>query len=202
MSCGSPHLDILSDSTAPVMSVGGSLELDRIKDKLRSIWNAVITAEYNEQYSNQKEDSDDYVSMEDYIKEFQLYFPGDDRPENEVDGIVEMLENMFNDKEELEPVAKEGKAPTYGGSQLKANNEKGKIEATVYEVKHASTKTPSDSQSSAKSSTYEQHTGKIAPRKDARVIRSFSPMAESMIEELRSLKDRQNIGRRRMLFRL
>ena len=202
MSCGSPHLDILSDSTAPVMSVGGSLELDRIKDKLRSIWNAVITAEYNEQYSNQKEDSDDYVSMEDYIKEFQLYFPGDDRPENEVDGIVEMLENMFNDKEELEPVAKEGKAPTYGGSQLKANNEKGKIEATVYEVKHASTKTPSDSQSSAKSSTYESHTGKIAPRTDARVIRSFAPMAEKMKDELVALKTRQNIGRRRELFRL
>jgi len=38
MSCGSPHLDILSDSTAPVMSVGGSLELDRIKDKIRSIY--------------------------------------------------------------------------------------------------------------------------------------------------------------------
>ena len=202
MNCGSPHLDILSDSTAPVMSVGGSLELDRIKDKIRSIWNAVITAEYNEQYSNQKEDSDDYVSMEDYIKEFQLYFPGDDRPENEVDGIVEMLENMFNDKEELEPVAKEGKAPTYGGSQLKANNEKGKIEATVYEVKHASTKTPSDSQSSAKSSTYESHTGKIAPRKDAPVKRSYSPMVKKIVDELLELDERQAHGRRKQLFRL
>ena len=109
---------------------------------------------------------------------------------------------MFDDKEELDPVSKEGKAPSYSGSQLKANNEKGKVEATSYEVKHTMTSTPKDSQSSAKSNTYEHHTGKIAPRKDARVIRSFSPMAESMIEELRSLKDRQNIGRRRMLFRL
>ena len=64
------------------------------------------------------------------------------------------------------------------------------------------TSTPKDSQSSAKSNTYEHHTGKIAPRKDARVIRSFSPMAEMMKDELTALKTRQNIGRRKMLFRL
>jgi hypothetical protein len=188
-------LDILDDSCS-------GLEIDRIKDKIRDIWTAVITAEYNEQYSNQKEDSDDYVSMDDYIKEHQLYFPGDDKPENEVDGIVEMLENMFDDKEELDPVSKEGKAPSYSGSQLKANNEKGKVEATSYEVKHTMTSTPKDSQSSAKSNTYEHHTGKIAPRKDSQVKRSYSPMVQKIVEELLELDNRQGIGRRKMLFRL
>ena len=180
-------LDIFEDSC-------GGLEIDRIKDKIRSVWNAVITAEYNEQYANQKEDSEDYVSMEDYIKEHQLYFPGDSKPENEVDGIVKMLETMFDDKEELDPVAKEGNAPTYNGKQLSSNNEKGKIEATVYEVKHASTKTPGDSKSSAKSSTYEAHSGKIAPRKDSQVKRSYAPMVEKIIEELLSADERRRAG--------
>jgi len=188
-------LDILEDSC-------GGLEIDRIKDKIRSIWHAVITAEYNEQYANQKEDAEDYVSLEDYIKENQLYFPGDAQPENEVDGIVKMLEDMFDEKEELDPVAKEGKAPTYGGSQLKSNNEKGKIEATVYEVKHASTKTPGDSTSSVKSNTYDIQSGKIAPRKDSQVKRSYSPMVKKIVEELLELDNRQAIGRRKQLFRL
>jgi len=115
---------------------------DRIKDKIRAIWTQVIHAEYKEQYGNQKEDTEDYVSLEDYIKENQLYFPGDTKPENEVDGIVKMLEDMFDDKEDLDSVKSEGKAPTYGGSQLKANNEKGKIEATTYQVEHTTTNSP------------------------------------------------------------
>ena len=103
---------------------------------------------------------------------------------------------------ELESVSSDSKAPTYSGSQLKANNEKGKIEATTYESKHAMTKTPGDTKTSVKSSTYGVQSGKIAPRKDAKVIRSFAPMAEMMRDELTALKVRQNIGRRRELFRL
>jgi len=72
----------------------------------------------------------------------------------------------------------------------------------VYEVKHASTKTPSDSQSSAKSSTYEQHTGKIAPRKDAQVKRNYAPMVKKIVDELLELDERQAHGRRKQLFRL
>jgi len=188
-------LDILEDSC-------GGLEIDRIKDKIRAIWTQVIHAEYKEQYGNQKEDTEDYVSLEDYIKENQLYFPGDTKPENEVDGIVKMLEDMFDDKEDLDSVKSEGKAPTYGGSQLKANNEKGKIEATTYQVEHTTTKTPGDSQSLAKSSTYESHSGKIAPRKDSQVKRNYSPMIKKIVDELLELDERQGIGRRKMLFRL
>jgi hypothetical protein len=203
MSCGSPHLDILSDSTAPVMSTGGSLELDRIKDKIRSIWNSIIVSHYNEEYKNQKDEDEDYVAMEDYLEENRLYFPGEEQPESEVDNILSMLDTMFDDKEELEPISKEGNAPTYQGSNLKSNNEKGKIESTSYEVKHTSTKTPGDSKSTVTSSTYDTPTsGKIAPRKDSKVHRSFSPMIKKIVEELRSLEERQNIGRRKQLFRL
>ena len=188
-------LDILDDSC-------DGLEIDRIKDKIRAIWSKVIVAEYNNEYGDQKDDSEDYVSLDEYITDNQLYFPGDTQPENEMSDIAKMLEDMFDPKEELDSVKSEAKAPTYNGKQLSANNEKGKIEATKYEVKHTSTKTPGESQSSVKSSIYETHGGKIAPRKDARVIRSFGPMAEMMKDELTALKKRQAIGRREMLFRL
>ena len=193
--------DILEDSTCE-NSAGSSLEIDRVKEKIKAIWTQIINAEYNDKYATQKDDDEDYVSLEDYITENKLYFPGDAKPENEVDGIVKMLEDMFDPKEELESVQSEGKAPTYSGKQLSANNDKGKIEATVYESEHSMTKTPGDSQTSAKSSTYEHHGGKIAPRKDSKVKTSFAPMIEKIVEELLELEDRQNIGRRRELFRL
>ena len=81
-------------------------------------------------------------------------------------------------------------------------NEKGNIEATVYEVNHKSTKTPSESRSGGKGGSYMgTPSGSISKKKDARVIRSFSPMGEVLKEELIALKDRQSIGKRRQLFR-
>ena len=178
-------LDILEDST-------GNLEIDRFKCKLREVWMRILEEAHTE------EDG----TLEEFMEANALHFADEPQPEKEVDNLMDMLEDMLDPKEDLESIKGESKAPTYNGSQLKSNNEKGKIEVTKYETHHAMTSTPKDSQSSAKSNTYNIQSGKIAPRKDARVIRSFSPMAESMIEELRSLKDRQNIGRRRMLFRL
>ena len=82
------------------------------------------------------------------------------------------------------------------------HNEKGKKEATVYEFESKTTKTPSDSRSGVKGGSYEgTPSGKISKKKDARVIRSFSPIAESFKDELKSLIERQAIGKRRQLFR-
>jgi len=178
-------LDILEDST-------GNLELERFKCKLQEIWMRILAETYTE------EDG----SKEEFMEANALRFANDPHEETETDNLMAMLEDLMNPQEELDSVKSEAKAPTYNGKQLSANNEKGTIEATKYEVKHAKTSTPGDSKSSAKSSTYEHHSGKIAPRKDARVIRSFSPMAEMMKDELTALKARQAIGRREMLYRL
>jgi hypothetical protein len=141
--------------------------------------------------------------MEDYVEENRLYFPGEEQPESEVDSLLSMLDTMFDDKEELEPISKEGNAPTYQGSQLKSNNEKGKIDATTYEVKHTSTSTPSDSRSVVKGGAYDKPSGgKIAVRTDSKVKRSYSPMIEKIVEELLSLDERRSLGRRKQLFRL
>ena len=180
--------DILEDSTS------GGLELDRFKCKLQEVWMHLLQETFNKY--------EDEMSEEEYMKANALHFADDPEEESEMDNLMAMLDDMMSPDEELESVSSDSKAPTYSGSQLKANNEKGKIEATVYEVDHAMTKTPGDSQTSAKSSTYEHHSGKIAPRKDSKVKTSFSPMIQKIVEELLELEDRQNIGRRRQLFRL
>ena len=153
------------------------------------------------QYYN--EESDDSPSIDEFLKENALKFSDEPEPESELDSIMEMLDTLMESGEELEEVESEGKAPTYKGSELKSNKEKGKTEATVYEFKSKTTKTPSDSRSGVKGGSYEgTPSGKVSKKKDARVIRSFSPIAESFKDELKSLIDRQRIGRRKQLFRL
>jgi len=172
-----------------------NLELERFKAKLKEIWTRMLEESYT---SNPPED----MSKEHYMEHNALRFADEPEPESEADNLLAMLEELLDPKEELEDVKSEGKAPTYKGSKLKSNNEKGNIEATVYEFNKKGTKTPSDSRSGGKGGTYEgTPSGSISKKKDARVIRSFSPMVESFKEELIALRDRQNIGKRRQLFR-
>ena len=152
------------------------------------------------QYYN--EDSEDSPSIEEFMEQNALKFSNEPEPESELDSIMEMLDTLMDSGEELEEVESEGKAPTYKGSKLKSNNEKGKTEETTYEFESKTTKTPSDSRSGGKGGSYVgTPSGQISKKKDARVIRSFSPMAESLKEELIALRDRQVIGKRRQLFR-
>ena len=173
-----------------------NLELERFKAKLREIWTRML----EETYARNPVDG---VSKEHYMEHNAIRFADEPEMEDELDNLMAMLDELLDPKEELDGVQSEGKAPTYKGGGLKSNNEKGKIEATVYEVNHKSTKTPSDSRSGIKGGSYEgTPSGKISQKKDARVIRSFSPIAESFKDELKSLIERQRIGRRKQLFRL
>ena len=96
------------------------------------------------------EDSEDSPSIDEFLEENALKFSDEPEPESELDSIMEMLDTIMDSDEELERVESEGKAPTYKGSELKSNNEKGKTEATVYEFKSKTTKTPGDSRSELK----------------------------------------------------
>jgi len=188
-------LDIFEDST-------DALELDRIKDKIRQIWQTILVAEYNNEYGDMKDDHEDYKTMDQYCAENALYFPGDNKPEDETSQIVKMLEDMFDPKEDLQSVKSDGKAPTYGGKQLGSNNESRKLPTTTYEVQHTMTSTPSDSQSKATSTQYTFHTGTMTPRKDTPVKRAMKPLVDKIVEELLALDKRQAIGKRKQLFRL
>ena len=176
------------------------LEIDRFKAKIIDIWSRMLKETYAQYYD---EDSEDSPSMEEFMEVNALKFSDEPEPESELDSIMEMLDTLMDSKEELEEVKSEGKAPTYKGSELKSNNEKGKTEATVYEFESKTTKTPSDSRSGVKGGSYEgTPSGKISKKKDDPVITKYSPLIEQIRDELRSLADRRRIGRRKMRFRL
>ena len=155
--------------------------------------------ETHSQYYN---DSDDSPSIEEFMEENKLKFSDDPEPLSELDSIMEMLDSLMDSGEELEAVESEGKAPTYNGSGLKSHNEKGKTEATVYEFESKNTKTPSDSRSGVKGGSYEgTPSGKISKKKDDPVITKYSPLLKKIRDEVKSLSDRQAIGKRRLMFR-
>ena len=190
-------MDILKNTTESDST--SLLEIDRFKAKILEIWSMML----NETYSQYYDDSEDSPSMAEFLEQNALKFSDEPEPESELDSIMEMLDSLMDSGEELEEVKSEGKAPTYKGSELKSNNEKGKTEATTYEFEGKNTKTPSDSRSGVKGGSYEgTPSGKISKKKDDTVITKYSPLLKQVRDELRSLSDRQRIGRRKMRFRL
>jgi len=174
------------------------LEIDRFKAKIIEIWSMMLKETYSQYYN----DSDDSPSIEEFMEENKLKFADDPEPVSELDSIMEMLDSLMDSGEELEEVESEGKAPTYNGNGLKSNNEKRKIEATTYEFESKTTKTPSDSRSGVKGGSYEgTPNGKISKKKDDPVITKYSPLLKKIRDEVKSLSDRQAIGKRRQLFR-
>ena len=191
-------MDIFKDSCEE--HTGTDLELERFKAKIREIWSRMLVETYKLHYDPEDEDS---MSEEEYIEHNALRFADEPEEETELDSLMDMLEGLLDPQEELEGVESKGKAPTYKGSELKSHNEKGKVEATVYEFKSKATKTPSDARSGGKGGSYEgTPSGKISKKKDDPVITKYSPLLEQFRDELKSLADRQRIGRRKMRFRL
>ena len=175
------------------------LEIDRFKARIMEIWSKMLEETYEQYYDENDEDT---PSIDEFREENALKFANDPEPETELDSLMDMLDGLMESDEDHEDIKSEAKAPTYGGKQLKSNNETSKKEATNYEYEHASSKTPGESRSRVQGGSYEgTPSGSIFKRKDSRVIRSFSPMAQSLKEELIALSERQAIGKRRQLFR-
>ena len=189
-------MDIFKDTTES--NTTSLLEIDRFKAKIIEIWSMMLRETYAQYYS----DNEDSPSIEEFMEENKLKFADDPEPVSELDSIMEMLDSLMDSKEELEEVKSDGKAPTYKGSELKSNNEKRKIEATTYEFESKNTKTPNDSRSGVKGGSYEgTPNGTISKKKDDPVITKYSPLLKKIRDEVKSLSDRQAIGKRRLLFR-
>jgi len=164
------------------------LEIDRFKAKILEIWSRMLNETYSQYYD---EDSEDSPSIEEFMEQNALKFSDEPEPESELDSLMNMLDTLMDSSEELEEVGSEGKAPTYNGNGLKSHNEKGKTEATVYEVESKTTKTPSDSRSGVKGGSYEgTPSGKISKKKDDPVIRKYTPLIEEFRDELKRIADR------------
>ena len=178
-------MDIFKDTCEE--HTGTDLELERFKAKIREIWSRMLIETYKLHYDPEDEDS---MSEEEYIEHNALRFADEPEPVSELDSLMDMLDGLLDPKEELDSVQSEGKAPTYKGSGLKSNNEKGKTEATVYEFKSKTTKTPEDSRSGVKGGSYEGvPSGKISKKKDDPVITKYTPLIKEFIDELKRIAD-------------
>ena len=186
-------MDIFNDTST-------TLELERFKAKIREIWSRMLDESYDQIHD---EEDEDCPSKEEYMAMNALKFADEPEPETELDSLMDMLDSMMEEDEELESVQSEGKAPTYGSSNLKSSNEKGNIEATVYEVNHKTTATPNDSRSGRKGGSYAgTPSSQVSKKKEDSVSTKYSPLVEEIKDELRALAERQKIGRRKLRFRL
>jgi hypothetical protein len=148
-------MDIFKDSTHE-SSVSNSLEIDRIKARVISVWNQLMAATYEIEYKNQSSDDEDYVSLESFMEDNKLTFAGEQEEQSEIDSLLEMFDDMLDPQEELEPIESEAKAPTYGSTNLPSHNESLKVPKGTYDGSHASTSIPKDSKDELKATKYEE----------------------------------------------
>ena len=192
-------MDIFKD-TIEKSDTSSLLEIDRFKARIMEIWSRMLQETYEQYYD---EDNEDTPSIDEFREENALKFANDPEPETELDSLMDMLDGLMDSDEEHEDIKSEAKAPTYGGKQLKSNNEQSKTEATDYEYEHASSKTPSESRSRVQGGSYEgTPSGRISKKKSDTVVTKYTPLIKEVQEQIRSLTDRQRIGRRKLRFRL
>lgn len=186
-------MDIFSDTS-------NTLEIERFKAKIREIWARMLDESYDQIHD---EEDEDCPSREEFMAMNALKFADEPEEHTEIDELMNMLDGLMDEDEELDSVKSEGKAPTYGSTTLKSNNEQGKKEKTNYEYNHTTTKTPSDSNSGIKGGSYMgTPTGKISKKKTDTVVIKYSPLVQQIKDELKELSERQKIGRRKLRFRL
>ena len=192
-------MDIFKD-TIEKSDTSSLLEIDRFKARIMEIWSRMLNETYSEYYDENDEET---PSIDEFLAENALSFASDPEPETELDSLMDMLDGLMDSDEEHEDIKSEAKAPTYSGKQLKSNNEQNKKEATEYDYKHKSTKTPGDSKTGVKGGSYEGTPfGGISKKKNDKVITKYSPLIKEIQEEIKSLTERQRIGRRKLRFRL
>tara|TARA_B110000902_G_scaffold254768_1_gene319228 strand:- start:637 stop:1215 length:579 start_codon:yes stop_codon:yes gene_type:complete len=192
-------MDIFKD-TIEKSDTSSLLEIDRFKARIMEIWSRMLQETYEQYYD---EDNEDTPSIDEFREENALKFANDPEPETELDSLMDMLDGLMDSDEEHEDIKSEAKAPTYGGKQLKSNNEQSKTEATDYEYEHASSKTPGESRSRVQGGSYEgTPSGRISKKKSDTVVTKYTPLIKEVQEQIRSLTDRQRIGRRKLRFRL
>lgn len=177
-------LDILEDSTEDEIPTHQSLELDRIKERIRSIWTQIVMAHCDEMGITEKD-------KDHFIEEHNLYFSGDPEPEmSEVDNLVQLLDQLLDPQEDLDRVPTKGKAPAYKGSELKANKEKLPSRTSVYSVKHVTTSTPKDKKAKIPYFNYEEPKRGREPKSNVHErssSMSIRPIQELLEEERRKL---------------
>jgi len=178
-------MDLFSDSI-------DSMELDSIKDKIRNVYQKLLTEYFKKQVPGASEED-----IAAFIEDNMVEFEGPEEEDEEISEIMDLLDNILDDGEDLSPVDGSGKAPDYTGTALGAKSkESTKAPSGTYRgLKLGGMMTPADSQVKAPSGSKPmEHTGGINTKLADDVVVQYAPLVEKLKEELASLKQRQRIG--------
>jgi len=184
-----------------------NLELSAFKEKIRLLYNDILKKIYKRENPGATPEE-----CEAYVEENGLQFPDESPDTEEIDGEIEELMNMLDTMtptEELELASEldmENKPKEHRGEELKSKNHEKGIKAEMKELdakmgglfsvkkderKRTATKAP------------EISTGKGIKRNTADAHKvEFAPLVEQFKEELKSLSDRQRLGRKKQFNRL
>jgi hypothetical protein len=177
-------MDLFSDSI-------DGMELEVLKDKVRSIYQKLLTEYFKKQFPGASEEDIDA-----FIESNAMEFEGASEEEDEIDLLMEELDAFLDDGEDLTPVDGSGKAPDYTGTQLGAKSKEGSTAPTgTYRgLKLGGMMTPEDSQTKVRTSKEDDPTGGINTKAVDEVMVQYAPLVEKLKEELASLKQRKRIG--------
>jgi hypothetical protein len=169
-----------------------SMELDSIKDKIRNVYEKLLTEYFKKQVPGASEED-----IAAFIEENMVEFEGPEEEDEEINEIMDLLDNILDDGEDLSPVDGSGKAPDYTGTNVGAKSKEGSTAPTgTYRgLKLGGMMTPADSHTKAPSgSKPSDPTGSINTKLADEVVVQYSPLVEKLKEELASLKQRKRIG--------
>jgi|TARA_R100001530_G_scaffold31009_1_gene24414 hypothetical protein len=192
-----PH--ILEDSTS-------SLELSAFKEKLRLLYNQILEKVYKRENPGASPEE-----VQAYVEENGLQFPDEVEDAQEQDEEIEELMNMLDtlvpsDESELaSEMDMEKKPKEHTGLELKSkSHEKGlKIEMKdlkdkmggLFDIK-------TDKRKRTATRAPKIATGTIKRNTNTAHQVEFAPLIEKFRDELKSLSDRQKIGRKKLIGRL
>lgn len=104
-----------------------SLELERIKNKIKDVWNHALVSQYETDKSSSNTEKPLPV-LEEYLAMYALKFPGDVDVGTEADGLLALLEDIMSSDEDLDPVNKEAHPEAEHSCGCGAQGAKGSVE--------------------------------------------------------------------------
>jgi len=185
------HLSLFEDSSS-------NLELDAFKKKIKKLYDEILERTYK--IENPGASPEEVAA---YVEENGLEFPDDtvDEETNEVDNLMDMLDNMTEDQDMLEPVkdlSTENKPKEHTGKEPSSKSHEAGIKTETTEYKDRmgglfSVKTDERKRTATKAPQIP--TGKHIKRDTSTAHQiAFAPLVEQFKVELRSLSERQAAG--------
>ena len=97
-----------------------SMELEVIKDKIRNVYQKLLTEYFKKQVPGASEED-----IAAFLEENMVEFEGPEEEDEEISEIMDLLDSILDDGEDLSPVDGSGKAPDYTGTALGTKSKEG-----------------------------------------------------------------------------